>query len=509
MFVQRALVSSYTLFRMALTETFRESAQEEMDAQRVSRAQQQIPPPISGKKRQRSSSPCPESISKRGACSTDRSSTFRSPTLSSPSKIPSTPRPYESFTPEDNWSCPNCGRRCWLCKLPTSAPSEQLELRDEAELERARLTSEPTHSSTDIYSSKVSSKKEKKDHYTQLGITFVGPRDQKFRDAILDPLGVCWAKRSRSKGKPPLFLNSQPLPVSKVIIKSDDEDLERIATDFMECKVRQYDEHSLTLICCDSIILRDGWVENAFADKDDQELIIASVRRDKWKPQKQGPAIPESRFVYDWDLEPDATYAVSINMFNPGYRRKLHLDAFQFWVAEKDVSVCPYLTIEYKSSDKGGKEAQATNQAIAAAISWLYQRKDLRKTVGQAFNDLSHFMITLVDSSYVISEARFEVDEYLMRRHITGDLTCIDDLKLYIEWSNAIHAWGLGANASSFKKDIETLVEFRSAQTPSHLPTPAGTGSAIGPPAQRPGLSEQTALHEEEEENPEATKGTT
>ena len=98
---------------------------------------------------------------------------------------------------------------------------------------------------------------------------------------------MCWAKRSRAKGRPPLSLISQPLPLSRVIIKSEDRDLERISTDFMECKVRQYNEHSLTLICCDSIILRDGWVENAFADKMDLELIITSVRRDRWKPQNK------------------------------------------------------------------------------------------------------------------------------------------------------------------------------------------------------------------------------
>ena len=465
---------------MALTE--HEPGQEEMDAQRVSRAQQQTPPPISRKKRQRSSSPRPETNSKRRARSTHRSPTFKSPTLDSPSKKPSTPRPYEPSRPEDIWSCPNCGRRCWLCNLPTAAPSEQLELRDEAELERARMASELVSSTTDTSISKNSSKKRKKDYYLETGLTLIGPRDQKFKDYILDPLGVCWAEFPLSKERPPLFLNSQPLPLSRVIIKSDDRDLERISTDFGICKVRQYNEHSLTLMCCDSIILRDGWVQNAFADKNNQKLIITSVRRDKWKPQKQGPAIPGSKFVYDWDLEPDATYAVSINMFTSEYRRKLHLNDFQSWVAEKDVSVCPYLTIEYKSSDKGGKEAQATNQTIAAAILWLYQRKDLRKIVGQAFNDLSHFMITLVDSSYAISEARLEGDEYLMRRHITGDLACTDDLKLYIEWSNAIHAWGLGANASSFKKDIEALVKLRSA--PNNLPTPANTGSSVGPPSQ-------------------------
>ena len=480
-----------------------------MDALRVLHAQQQTPPHISGKKRQRSSSPHSEIDSKRQARSTDRSPILKSSSFDSSSKKPSIPRPYEPFRPEDSWSCPNCGRHCWLCELPAVPHSERLELRDVEELERTRMASEPAPSTTDSYSSKSLNKKRKKDHYTQLGVTFVGPRDQRFKDLILDPLGVYWADRPRSKGKPPLFLSSNPLPQSRVIIKSDEKELERIMTDFTECKARQYDEHSLILICCDSIILRDGWVENALANRNDQELIITSVRRDKWKPQKQGPPSPESRFVYDWDLEPDTTYAVSIKMFSSGYRRKLHLDAFQSWVAEKDVSVCPYLTVEYKSSDKGGKEAQATNQVIAAAVLWLYQRKDLRKTVGEAFNGLSHFMITIVDSNYVISEARLEDDEYIMRRHITGDLTWIDDLRLYIEWSNAIHAWGLGANASSFKKDIETLAKLRSAQAPSDLLTPAGTGSPMGPPPQRPGLPEEAALREKEEGNPEATNGTT
>lgn len=501
------LVSFYVVSRMELIKTSW-NAEQVMDAQRVLHAHQQTPPPVFGKKRKQSAPSHPEIDSKWQAPSTDRSPTLKSPTLDSRSKIPSAPKPYEPFRPEDNWSCPNCGRHCWLCELP-AVPPERLELTDEEELQRTRMAFELAPSTTRSSSSKSLSKKRKNDHYTQLGVTFVGPRDQKFKDFILDPLGVYWADRPRSKGKPPLFLSSNPLPQSRVIIKSDDKDLERIMMDFTECKSRQYDEHSLVSICCDSIILRDGWVENALANRKDQELIITSVRRDKWKPQKQGPPLPESRLVYDWDLEPDTTYAVSIKMFNSEYRRKLHLDAFQSWVAEKDVSVCPYLTVEYKSSEKGGKEAQATNQAIAAAVLWLYQRKDLRKAVGDASNGLNHFMITLVDSNYVISEARLEGDEYIMHRHIKGDLTWVDDLRLYIEWSNAIHAWGLGANASSFKKDIETLAKLRSAQAPSDLPAPAGTGSLMGPPPQRLGLPEEAALREKEEENPETTNSTT
>ena len=79
---------------------------------------------------------------------------------------------------------------------------------------------------------------------------------------------------------------------------------------------------------------------------EDQEPIITSVPRDKWKPPKEEPPTPKGRFTYDWELEPDTSYSVSIRMFKLEYRNKLHLDTFQSWVAEKDVAVCPYLTVE-------------------------------------------------------------------------------------------------------------------------------------------------------------------
>ena len=455
-----------------------------MELRSASRAQQRTPRATSGKKRRRSPCSPPETDSKRRALSADRSPTPKSPTFEPPTNKPPTlesanikpltHKPCKPITSEDNWCCPNCGRRCWLCNLSSAASPERLELGDEEELERVRMALDDAPSTTDTSTIAPSSKKRKKDHYALLGIKFIGPRDQGFKDHILDPLGVIWTNRPQLNSKPPLFLRSQPLLQSRVIIRSDDKDLERITTDFREYKARPYDEHSLSALCWDSIILRATWVENALANRrafdndeklvvKDQEPKITSVRRDKWKPQKQGPSIPGGRFIYDWELEPDTSYAVSIRMFDLGYRKKLHLDAFQPWVAEKDVAVCPYLTVEYKCSGKGGKQMQATNQAIAAAVLWLYQRKNLRNTIGKAFDGLSHFLITIVDSLYVISEARLENNEYIMCEQVTGDLTRIDDLRLYIEWSNAIHAWGLGANASTFKEDIETLVELERA----------------------------------------------
>ena len=491
-----------------------------MDPKGIARAQHQTPPPISGKKRQRSPSSPPKTDSKRQALSADCSPTPKSPTLTSPANKLPTLEPCKPVRSEENWCCPNCGHHCWLCKLSPAAPPEQPELGDEEERQRRRMASENAPSTTDTSSIAPSSKKRKKDYYTQLGIKFVGLRDQVFKNYILDPLGVEWANRPQLNRKPPLFLRSQPLPQSKVIIRGDDKELEGISMDFREYNARPYDEHALSTLCWDSVILRDRWVENARSDGEafdneeelvvkDQEPIITSVRRDKWKPQKQGPPMPAGRFVYDWELEPDTSYAVSIRMFDLEYRKKLHLDAFQSWVAERDVAVCPYLTVEYKCSGKGGKQTQATNQATAAAVLWLYQRKNLRDTIGKAYGGLSHFLITIVDSVYVISEGRLNGNEYSMRELVKGDFIRIDDLRLYIEWSNAIHAWGLGANAQTFKEDIETLVELRSAQTQSNLPTPAGTVSPMRPPSQRPGQSQEDAFYETEAGNVEAIKVTT
>ena len=472
-----------------------------MDPKIDSRVQYPTPPAISGKKRQRSSSSPPETNLKRQTLSADRS-----PTPKSLTDKPPTPKPVRS---EGSWCCPNCGHRCWLCNLSSAAPPEhpeQIELGDEEERQRAKMaiddaSSDDASSTTDTSSSVPSSMKRKKYHYAQLGMTFVGPKDQDFGIRILNNLGVVWARSPERNNKPPQFLRSQPLPQSKVIIKGDDKELEGITMDFEEYEARPYDDYTLTTLCWDSIILRDRWVENALGDGEafkfyddydlvviDQEPIITSVRRDKWKPQKQGPPMPQdTMFVYDWDVKLDTSYAVSIRMFDLEYRKKLILHVFEPWVAEHNFSVCPYLTVEYK---RGRNQMRATDQAVAAAVLWLYQRKNLRDTIGKDYDGISHFLITIVDSAYVISEGRIIGNEYIMCVRITGRFTRIEELRLYIEWSNAIHAWGLGVNAENFKKDIESLVELRSAQKPSNLPTPAGTDSPTGPSSQRPGQFE-------------------
>lgn len=226
--------------------------------------------------------------------------------------------------------------------------------------------------------------------------------------------------------------------------------------DFAGYLVWAYDEHTLLAICVDSIILRDPFI---YRDVDSQEpTITTSVRRDKWKPRKEGPIIPSHQYTYDWDIEPDTTYAVSIEMFDAKHRMELARAERRPWLAE-EAAVCPYLTIEYKCGAMNGRASHPTYKNAAASVLWLHQRKRIREALGRPLENLKHFSITIFDTQYTISEASFNYGYYYVHELVHGVLTDLDGLKRYIEWNNAIHTWGLGPNASSFKEDMVILLE--------------------------------------------------
>ncbi|MCJ1385599.1 hypothetical protein MMC17_008722 [Xylographa soralifera] len=268
-------------------------------------------------------------------------------------------------------------------------------------------------------------------------------------------------------------------PPSRVFIRKTQKELQDIIEDLNEHRNRQYDEHALTMICADSIILRD---RNKYNDLFDDIEVIRAERRDKWKPRKEGP-IPGGAYFYDWDLEPDTTYTVSIRMFNANDRSDLRSKACERWLAEVD-SVCPYLTIEYKSSEKTGQKSHAIYQTAAASILWLHQRKQIRDALSRSLDDLRHYSITIFDADYSVSEAHFRGTQYHIRTLAEGKLTKIDDLNDYIKWSNAIHTWGLGLNARSFKEDIQELLKRK--RVPKSFPNQEATNSATNTPVSTP-----------------------
>lgn len=316
------------------------------------------------------------------------------------------------------------------------------------------------------------------------GKKYVGPKDADFEKCILIPCGLYLDRREISDLKPATIFGTQSVaPPSKVFIRKTDEELVDIIGDLKEHKNRQYDEHALTMICTDSIVLRD---RNKYNDPFDETQVTRPERRDKWRPHKEGP-VAGGIYVYDWDLEPDATYTIAVRMFKADDRFELKSKACEPWLAD-DNSVCPYLTIEYKVTEKTGKKSHATYQNAAAAMLWLHQRKQIRDALSESLDDLRHYSISIVDAEYVISETRFIGVRYHHRTLVEGFLTKIEDLKLYIEWSNAIHTWGLVSNARSFKDDIEKLLDLK--RVPQSFPTPTATHPATNvtvptPPASR------------------------
>ena len=437
------------------------AAQVAMEPSDLSRSSLPNPPPTAGNKRRRSSSSA-ESVRKRQSLL--------------PESAPPT-EPPKPLLPESDWHCSNCGRPCWGCFTRPEVPPDIESLNEDKDIDQLRMASAaPSQGGTTQAATAdntiSTNTRNKRKRLEELGIQLVGPRDPPFKDYILTPLGVR-IYPSQSAGIVPedIFGKQEPDSKSRVILKKGDDELMQIALDFELWKRRKYDEHQLTLMCTDSIVPRDRWID-APNDGEDQNIKM-SVRRDKWKPRKEGPSIPFGAYTYDWDLEPDSTYGVSIRMFDVEHRWELQFPDCHPWVAESETMVCPYLTIEYKCTEKTGKSSDATYQNAAASVIWLYQRKRIREALNRNLDGLKHFSASIVDENFSIWEAGFHSNHYYVRQIAKGDATSLDGVKRYIEWNNAIQTWGLGANADSFKEDIEALLEKRRSQ--NLFPTPPST----------------------------------
>ena len=164
---------------------------------------------------------------------------------------------------ENNWHCPNCGRPCWGCFSPPEAPLDIASFDEDDDIDRLRMnfesqTTTQTQSGTPQYSSTISSRK-KRTQCFKIGKEYVGPKDELFEDAILTPLGVVFSP-STTPTLIDIFGSQISTPVSRVIIRKETEELEKIVEDFQVYKTQGYDEHTLTTICFDSIVLRDRFV---------------------------------------------------------------------------------------------------------------------------------------------------------------------------------------------------------------------------------------------------------
>lgn len=224
----------------------------------------------------------------------------------------------------------------------------------------------PTESGTSLSTNTTTYAKKRK-KYEDYGIKYISPRDKEFEDDILGSLEAQIFYKASVNFKPPDIFGQQPsTPDSCVTLSKTDDQLKAIMGGFAAYLARGYDEHTLSTICANSIIPRDEFIHT---DLDDEQNFTISVRRDKWKPKKDGPPMPREagKSIYDWDIEPDTTYAVSSQTFESKHRKALTRKENQRLVAESG-ALCPYLTIEYKCAEKTGKSRDVRCQVAAASI---------------------------------------------------------------------------------------------------------------------------------------------
>ena len=379
------------------------------------------------------------------------------------SKLSLDPPPPPPLLPTTNTQlishCRVCGRHCWFCQATSASAQEtalpaRLESSEESsdKSSEGSMLRETSGTATQGVFSRASTRK----RIRQDGRIFVGPKDKGFEEKILVPCKVKTRHIIPPEGIDPavIFGKQSEIASTHAWMALDDAALQRTARIFAHYERKTENENTLGTICNQEILVKGEW-----PDPEDP-VRISSVRKDSWRPHQPGPVVESDLYCFDWDVEPDVTYTVSINQFDLELRTRLHCDRLRGWLAENEAS-CPYLTIEYKCGEKGGKKSDALHQNICASVIWLHQRRQMRQELGiDDLADLRHYSMILLDSRFEIWEARCGPDGegYSIRLLTTGLLVTVPDLQRYIDWSNAIHTWGLGANASSFKADIIELL---------------------------------------------------
>ena len=302
------------------------------------------------------------------------------------------------------------------------------------------------------------------------GLGFIGPKDDHFEEYILGPCGITISKRKTSLQPtdiPDDGISDDPSLKSNVHLNIDDETAAMISQQFSECHERQYNEATFSKLVSKWLEPFDNYVYNS-----DPEC-VTSLWREKWKPGKDGPYISAAQgFTYDWDIEPDATYMIASNMFNPTLRIRLRYPDLDWAIAEPN-GVSPYLTFEMKAAEKTGKDSKAKYQVAAASAVWLHQRRRLKRELGSIdFSDIRHYSIVINSLAYRILEATVSGTGYKVETIYHGTLSGTDGVTQYAKWHNAIHRWGLGTNARAFKKDILALWEQKKAEAEAALDMP-------------------------------------
>ena len=170
---------------------------------------------------------------------------------------------------------------------------------------------------------------------------------------------------------------------------------------------------------------------------------------------------------YEFRINPDMTFYLSLKAVNPQYR----FEVFRFTPVVSECAIAAYFTIQFKKDNHTAEQAQ--NQATAASAMWLYHRVVLRKKRLDAekvdpsashFEELKHYTITLRGLFYTIwvtvpsMNADGEWKGCTMRKLCNANFGSEEMVIKFAQWVNEIHNWGLGSWADGIIDDIKIVL---------------------------------------------------
>ena len=173
---------------------------------------------------------------------------------------------------------------------------------------------------------------------------------------------------------------------------------------------------------------------------------------------------------YNFDIRPDCSYWISLQAFNPLYRKRVG----EYVSVQKKRILCPYLTIEFKRDNS--TLIKARNQVAVASALALYNRWKLaearRVVTGKQRSGserhkevLKHYGLTFTGRNYefwCMEPTLSSQESWIgcrMYRLVKDELDSNEGVRLFVDWINEIHRWGLKIHGPSCEVDIKHCID--------------------------------------------------
>ena len=260
-------------------------------------------------------------------------------------------------------------------------------------------------------------------------------------------------------------------PDSTIWLDVSSLDTALIVSEYRLGEIQNESEEFFSDLAKDSFLKKDRLEDSRLA-----ETSRRTYRKCKWGPSPDikyplPPLMPTTKPAtirpYEFRINPDMTFYLSLEAVNPQYRSEV----VRFTPVVSECAIAAYLTIEFKKDNHTAEQAQ--NQATAASAMWLYHRVELRKRRLTAekvdpsashFEDLKHYAMTLRGPFYTIwvmvpsMSADGAWKGCTMRKLCIANFGSEEMVIRFAQSVNEIHNWGLGPWADGVLDDIKIVL---------------------------------------------------